>query len=130
MKKILVISLAFLFLMQSCFSTRYVSNENALRTEFANARVSDVKFKMGEPDTVEETSDGYVYVYYYDFNNRRTGTTKQYTRFSFDSANNVRNIQSNRTNVRRKAFSPGKTVGLSLGVIGIIVIASLAAASE
>ncbi len=130
MKKFLPIMLSMMFLLQSCFTTRYVSNENILRKEFANAMSSDVEFKMGEPKEIEEQNNGYTYTYYYNPTSRRSGAIQEYSRFSFDNNDNLRNIQSTKL-VKQKRFSVGKTVFLSVGVpVIIITVAALAAASE
>jgi hypothetical protein len=112
-----------LFMLTSCFSTRYVSNEADLKRDYMGAYVEDVEFEFGEPDEVTESPRGYAYVY-----NEKGGIgtsskmVDQYIRFSFNNKDAVRDVQSSTTK-RIKAFSPAKTfVGLPAIIIFSIIV--------
>ena len=135
MKKITPLLLSLSLLFQSCFSTRWVSNADILRNEFKNSTSDDVEYKYGSPDEVEELRNGYAYMYYYGYQDRKSnyvyGSRNQkgetFTRFAFDNNDYVRNIQSTRT-VPKKQFNAGATVGaiMFFGIllpVAILVIA-------
>jgi len=120
MKKILLLA-AMTFLMQSCYVTKNVSNENYLRKEFGNALPGDVEFKLGKPDEVEKTDNGYVYVYNYNIERKNGKVEQLYTRFSFDNNDNIRYIQS--TNLmKQKRVSVGGIIFAAVAVPTLIIV--------
>ena len=127
MKKIISVLLLCVFTFQSCTVTKYVRNENILRRDFNNAMADDVKFKMGEPDSIDVFNNGYAYTYYYDVTNSKREIEQKYERFSFDSDDNLRNIQSNNV-VKQKRVSVGGTIAVSilLPVAFILILAAYA----
>jgi hypothetical protein len=139
MKHFFCILLSFALLMSSCMTTRYVSEEPALKKKFSQSNVEDIEFEFGKPDEVQETKNGYIYYYYYDgINPRSKRSEEQFIRFAFNNSDVVRQIQSNSyTKVRR--ISVGKTIFwaavfpiiiLPGAIIVIVVIAAAAANSS
>ena len=104
-----ILFLASSFLMQSCFTTRYVSNEDILMREFRGASVDDIEFRLGEPDNTENLRNGYAYTYYYHGRISKRETGEMYERYMFDNNDNLRNIQSTNT-VPKKQFNVGATI--------------------
>ena len=122
--------------MQSCFSIRDVSNENALRKQYLSKSVDDVEFKFGEPDEDVDLRDGgYAYTYRFKANVRRPGRTPvdQYIRFSFNDEGYVTNLISNST-VRRRRINVGATVvcavGIPVTIFTALIIVAVSADSE
>ena len=101
--------------MQSCVTTRYVSEAESLRKKFSGSTVDDIEFVFGKPNNVSETRTGYVYTYYYYYkkpltllNINKERKVETYRRFSFDNNNNLRYIQSTNT-VPKTEFDGGNT---------------------
>ena len=121
--------------LQSCFSLRDVSNENALRKQYLQASVDDVEFEFGEPDEDVDLRDGgYVYTYRFRANvkNPRKTPTNQYIRFSFNNEGYVTKLISNST-VRRRRINVGATVFCAVGlpiIIPVTIAVIAVAASE
>ena len=118
--KCIALFLTILILMQSCFTTRYVSNEQTLKRDFRGASVDDIEFELGEPDEKEVLRNGYVYTYYYGMG--RNG--EMFERYMFDNNDKLRQIQSTNT-VPKKYFSPFKTFGIPFIILGGIVITAV-----
>ena len=110
-----------LFLMQSCFTTRYVSNEAILMKDYKGATVDEIEFELGRPDKKEAFERGYAYTYFYG--NRG----EMYEKYLFDNNDNLRRIQSTNT-VPKKYFSPWKTFGLPFTILGGIIVVGVAIA--
>jgi hypothetical protein len=121
--KCIALFLAVSFLLQSCFTTRYVSNEQILMRNYQGATVDDVEYNLGKPDEVDRLRTGYAYTYYYHGRINRHQSGEVYERYMFDNKDNLRCIQSTNA-VPKKYFSPGKTFGLLPGTIltGICVV--------
>ena len=119
--KCIALFLTILFVMQSCFTTRYVSNEQLLMRDYRGASVDEIEFELGEPDKKEALGNGYAYTYYYygRIDKRRSG--EMYERYMFDNNDNLRRIQSTNT-VPKLYFSPFKTFGLPFIILGGIIV--------
>jgi len=118
-----------LFLFQSCFTTKYVSDADILRNKYRGSTVDDIEFEFGEPHEVTQTRTGYVYTYYKVGRNYN----ETFTRFSFDNNDYVRNVQSTNL-VPQRVFSGRKTafaiVFPIVMVYSIITVAYIVAYSE
>ncbi|MDL2222035.1 hypothetical protein LJC35_05740 [Parabacteroides sp. OttesenSCG-928-N08] len=130
MRNLMLVLLFCPLLFTSCFVTRYTSNENELKKQFANATVDDVKFNLGEPDEITETTTGYVYLY--NSQGRVWKSKKmvdQYIRVSFNEEHRVSSLQSTTTR-KTKRFSVGKTIGLGVALpIGLVAAMAIAGAA-
>ena len=94
--------------LQSCFTMRNTFVEPELKRDYKGATVDDVEFAFGAPDRDEDLRNGYAYTYY-NQNPSNHRAAEQFTRFAFDNDGYVRNVQSNKTERRRK-FDAGGTV--------------------
>ena len=127
MKNVLVLLLICALALQSCYVTKYVNNENALRREFGSALASDVRYKKGEPYRVEQTSDGYVYYYFYDhvekggLLQKDKPAVRMSERFSFDKDGNVRYIQSDNL-VKQKKVDVGAIIVCAVAVPALVFL--------
>lgn len=144
MKKNLTIFFVGILALQSCFSTRFVGNENVLRREFNNVLVDDVEYKKGKPDSISRSENGYAYIYLYEYVvkgtkyleyapytgqiGKREEYEQLYERFSFDNNHNLRNVQSTNV-VPVKRFDVGRTIGVAL-FASVIIIPLMAAATS
>jgi hypothetical protein len=135
---LLTLTTAMLFLMTSCFVTRYVSDEKDLQAEFVGKHVEDVEFKFGQPDRTlkSRTRSGYVYVY------NRTGQagqakemTNQYVRIMFNQNDVVTAVESTTTKQVR-SFSIWRSIGLpaiiagALFTVSVVAVMALASAAQ
>lgn len=126
MKKF-ISSILIICILSSCFSTRYVSDEEILRNNFMKSSVDDIEYEFGEPDKISNLKNGYAYIYYSQNRIRGRKNSDAYTRISFDSNDNVRNIQSTNLIKQKKFDGGGTAIVIILGMvipIGLLLIAS------
>ena len=122
--KYFTLLLTICFLLQSCFTTRFASNEQTLANNFRGASVDEIEFALGNPHKVEKLANGYVYTYYYG----RRG--EMYERYMFGNNDKLIRIQST-NGVKERYYSPGRTLFAVIGgFVAFIAVLALALGSE
>lgn len=100
--------MVIVFMVQSCTSPRYISQENDLKQRFIGTKVDDVIAVYGAPHGRESIDSRYALTYYLDGHNAEGYYGQRYTRFNFDENDVVTNVLSDVT-AQGKQFNAGGT---------------------
>jgi len=121
MKKNLLLMFVLLLpiLMQSCHTTKTITNERVLSKQLEGTTVEYVVSQLGEPDEIQKSEDRYTYTYYYAPQSSRAN--QQYTIVNFGNDDFVKSIQSTRVE-QRNYFSIRKTLGLTIPLLFFTLI--------